>query len=1020
MPNKLWISAAFVLALVGPPDVSAAPKGKVTVDVWDTDRGLPQNSVITMTQTRDGYLWLGTMNGLVRFDGLERLSGGGAGLKFPTFDESNTPELRSSTIVKLYEDSHTNLWIGTDAGGVVLARGGGALQRLDIESGNREGRLSSVCEDAAGSVWLYTANGWLYRWANDHLDRWPAGTELPSRCRVVMVESGLLWVGTDWSLTARPLPSPSVTNLPPAFSVPIGKLDFLLPSAGGGYWRLANGRVQKWKGERLQRDLGSYPWRGWRTPINAACEDAEGNLVVGTGGEGIFWFNPDGTFTQFSSVSGGLSHNTILSLCVDHEGNLWAGTDGGGLDRIKQQLFSVLEESSGFTVQSASEDAQGRLWIGYNGERIDCLDKGKVEQFTNAQGLIELNVKAVFADRQDRVWAGTTPRGLLQLQNGLFLSPPGWERFAGMPDVRSVSAVYQDHSNRVWVGTQGGLVRWDGTDWRLFTTRDGLSANVVRCMVEDRDGCLWVGTQGGGLNRIREGEFSTFGRTNGLPSDNVSALCIDEDGVIWAGTSSGLARVKSDSMTSLAGKLSLGGASIGYLLDDRNGHLWIGSNSGLVRASRKDLNDLADGARDVMAVRVYGKAEGLPTQECSQGSQPAACRGADGQLWFPTIKGLVLLEPSRLTQNLHPPPVVIEAVTIDGRMQTTNTLRAPPAQLVTVPPRRESLEFFFTVLNLSAPTQGSIRYRLEGHETAWTEAAATVRSARYSKLPPGRYRFQVIACNEDGVWNKTGASLAVTVLPPFWQTWWFITLVSVCVLGALVAAVHYASTQRLQRQLAALRQKEALERERARIARDLHDQLGANLTQVALLGEMAEADKALPAEVESHAKMISATARDTTRALDEIVWTVNPSNDTLDGLVNYICKYAQEYLALAGLRYRLETPPQLPAKPISPELRHNVFLASKEAVNNVVKHAQATSAWVRLELGPGEFTVEIEDDGRGLGSDAANKGRNGLKNMRKRMEDIGGRFEAVSRAEGGTRVRLTAPLERPNATGNAG
>jgi signal transduction histidine kinase len=255
------------------------------------------------------------------------------------------------------------------------------------------------------------------------------------------------------------------------------------------------------------------------------------------------------------------------------------------------------------------------------------------------------------------------------------------------------------------------------------------------------------------------------------------------------------------------------------------------------------------------------------------------------------------------------------------------------------------------------------------------------------------------------------------VLPPFWQTWWFITLTSVVLLGMIVGSVHYVSTQRLQRQLAALRQQEALEKERARIARDIHDQVGASLTQLSLLGELVESDKYHPEEVEGHARQIEATALETTRALDEIVWTVNPSNDTLDGLITYVCKYAQEYLALAQLRYRLEVPPQLPNIPISPELRHNVFLAAKEAVNNIVKHSDAKAAWLRLRLEPGHFTLEIEDNGRGLSPGATEKGRNGLRNMRKRLEDVGGEFVIGPGAEGGTRVSLTAPLGKEMGDG---
>jgi signal transduction histidine kinase len=352
-------------------------------------------------------------------------------------------------------------------------------------------------------------------------------------------------------------------------------------------------------------------------------------------------------------------------------------------------------------------------------------------------------------------------------------------------------------------------------------------------------------------------------------------------------------------------------------------------------------------------------------------------------------------------------------VLVDGVQQNSTIIRAAPLKHVTMPARAETLEIRFTALNLSAPDRSRFKYRLEGHEKKWTEWDSTTRVAHYSKLPQGDYTFQVTACNEDNVWNPVGQALAVKVLPPFWRTWWFLTMTTVVLLGVIVGSVHYISTQRLQLQLAAMREHEALEKQRSRIARDLHDQLGANLTQVALLAEMAEEDKHLPDEIESHALQIAQTARDTTRSLDEIVWTVNPSNDTLDGLVNYICKYAQEYLALAGLKYRLETPSQLPNTPISPEMRHNVFLSAKEAVNNVVKHSGADSAWVRLSLEPTRFTLEIEDNGKGVSAKDHSKGRNGLKNMQKRMEEIGGAFNLAAGSQGGTRIQLVVPLESP-------
>ena len=1006
MPKTRWTTAIAWLALAGvAASALAESPPHYTIDGWDTERGLPQMSVISLTQTRDGYLWLGTGDGLARFDGVH----------FKRYEEDEALQLSGSKVVRLFEDRQRNLWIGTDTAGIMLVSPDGDMTSVVLGDMAGEGPLVSICEDQVGGIWLRMANGRVYWYAQGkpHL--------MASGCRGLAADdAGLIWIGSaDGRLIGL---GPVSNSMPPAVfpvshEAPVGRLDFLLASKRGGYWRLANGRVQTWKIDSLQRDFGPYPWTVG-VPILAACEDREGNLVVGTYGDGVFWMDSTGKLTRVE----GLPNRFIWSLVIDHEGSLWVGSDGSGLSRVKRQSFEVLEGTRGSTVQSVCEDQLGGLWIGFNSERIAHWTGGTLKFFTNlwpselyaSPGLTRFYARTVFEDSHRQVWAGgtseiTTRPPLLRLQDSTFRPLTGAQALN-----ESVWAFGEGRGGELWVGTQGGLVRWDGSGWRRFTTRDGLSSDRVRCLAEDAEGNLWVGTERGGLNCLRGGKFSVFRRQpkDGLPSDNISSLYLDAQGVLWVGTSSGLARYARGQWTCYTTREGLASNKIGYIIEDNSGFLWIGSNAGLMRLSKQSLNEFAAAHNGASTVRCrsFGKSDGLPTSECSGGSQPGACRMRDGTLCFPTIDGLVLVHPAKLLPNTNPPPVVIEAVRIDGELKRKDTLRAPPPRELTVPAGKESLEIVYASLNLSAPDKGSFKYIMEGYEKTWTERPGDIRSARYSRLPHGQYRFHVQACNEDGVWNETGATMTITVLPAFWQTWWFLTATGLCLLGVIVASVHYVSTQKLQRQLAALRQHEALEKERARIARDLHDQLGANLTQVALLGEMAENDKALPSEVETHARQISQTARDTTRALDEIVWTVNPSNDTLDGLINYVCKYAQEYFALAGHRYRLEVPPQLPSLPISPELRHNVFLAAKEAVNNAVKHSKATSAWLRLRVEPERFILEIEDNGCGLGADAANKGRNGLRNMRKRMEDIGGTFEVGAGAEGGTRVCLSAPL----------
>jgi len=956
-----WLLLAGLFSHSEAASGPVAPSGlPFVVDVWDNGDGLPQNSVIAMIQARDGYFWLGTLNGLVRFDGNS----------FTCFNVNNTPGLPSDRIVFLYEDSRRTLWAGTDGAGL-CAISNGVVRILD--TGGNSGTIDYASEDETGAVWFVTVEGRFFCWRNGRLDLHPAG-------------------------------------LPPEMAVQLfmRSTHMLVPGKAGENWRLQNGQVTQWRGDVLEKNLGGCPWKGeyitavlsglpgvtFDQNVKAVAVDHDGNLAVGTLDDGV-WFNSAGVWRHLSTEQG-LSYRTVLSLYFDHDNNLWVGTDGGGLDRVKMQTFTSPAKLHSGVAQSITADAQGSLWVAFNGGGLSQVETNSATDFHIG---VKNNAWSVLVDNRQQVWAGTRDEGLFRLTGQNFESVP---EAGGIG--QDVFALYQDRAGNLWAGGQDGLGCYDGQNWKIYSAADGLPAgSAVRAITQDAQGNLWIGTEGG-LFQLRDGKLSAAP----APVVDISYLLADPGG-LWVGTSGhGLVRFQNGTWTACSTlNGGLAADDIGYLVEDDADNLWIGSYEGLLRVEKKSFADFASGAARTVACRTF------LARECSAGAQPAAARIADGRLWFPTVQGVVSVNPADLQPDTNPPPVVIESARVDGVEQKTNLLGSAWNAAVTLAPGNEQLEIHFTALSFSAPRGAAsgarFKFRLDGRDDDWTDAGSE-RVAHFNHLAPGLYVFRVTACNEDGVWNDNCAILPIAVQPPFWRKPGFVTLAAAVLLAALAGIIYLISTAKLKRQVRHLQQKELIEQERARIARDLHDQVGANLTQVALLGELAETDKDQPGEVVQHAQQICATARDTTRSLDEIVWSLNPANDTLEGLANYACKYAQDYFALAGIRYRADLPPHLPPAPILPEVRHNVFLAFKEAVNNVVKHAQAGEARVGLRLEPGKFILEVADNGRGAGESPEKQTRNGLKNMRRRLADVRGSFEISPNPGGGTIVRLIVPL----------
>lgn len=508
-----------------------------------------------------------------------------------------------------------------------------------------------------------------------------------------------------------------------------------------------------------------------------------------------------------------------------------------------------------------------------------------------------------------------------------------------------------------------------------YSIKDGLASSIVLVLHEDLEGYLWLGTQGdGGLSRWDGHSFFNVTRSLGLPADAVKEI-----------------------------------------LEDDAGDLWLGSNCGIIRASKEELNELADGKITWVHAISYGEKDGLPNVECRGGTQPAACKTLDGKLWFATHEGLVAIDPRRIYAHASAPPVIIEEVLAGTQRIKPSDQPAPGQRDIHLPPRQRAFQIRYTALSLAVPEKVQFKYRLEGIDQDWIEAGER-RLATYQHLPPGTYRFQVTACGESGTWNRDGASLAITCLPTFWETRWFLSLMILGAAAAIAAAVRLVTHRRMLRKLERLERQHALEQERTRIARDIHDEVGSSLTKISGLAEMLNQQAEAAGECNSPVRNIAETANRTIQAMDEIVWAVNPKNDTLEEMAGYLVYFAREFLRTTNIVSDFDVPLTLPEPnlPVSAEVRHNLLMAVKEALNNAVKHARAHQIRLSLALTQDVLTIQVEDDGGGFDPASSVSSGNGLEIMRKRLRAINGDLKVKSAPGRGTTVQMSLRLA-PNA-----
>jgi ligand-binding sensor domain-containing protein/signal transduction histidine kinase len=840
---RLRVHAAVILALATAalPPVNAwglDPGKAVTqynLDAWTTTSGLPQNTITAITQTQDGYLWMGSFGGLARFDGA----------RFVVFDKSTTPALRNSGVHALLPDRDGGLWVGTNGGGLTLLKDGTA-RTFGVAEGLGADVVRSLFQDRKGRVWAGT-NGGLSLLEGDRFRTWNASNGFTGNVvRAIREDAGgALWIGTNGDGLFRMkdgqftrftrkdgLPSDLV------FSLVFDKDGTLwVGTNGGGLARYADGRFRVYgREDGLDGDI-----------IWSILQDADGSLWVGTYGAGLF--RREGERFRGLTTRNGLSSDFVRALWQDHEGSLWIGTNTGGLARLRDGKFTTYTTREGLPndiAKTVLAGADGTVWIGTSGGGLARFKDDAFQTWSRREGLPHDFVQALLLDRSGGLWVGTNGGGVARLADGRFRV---YTTRDGLVDDH-VSALVEDGEGTVWIGTNaGGLSRFKDGRFTPFTRADGLGANLVMAMLVDRQGTLWVGTDGGGLTRIRDGKAHTFTVADGLAADSILCLYEDKAGELWVGTSGGgLSHLQGGRFTTVSTREGLHDDVVFAILEDGKNGFWLSGNRGLSRIERSALVAAASGTR--LVPQVFGMADGMKSNECSGVSQPAATRLPDGRLVFPTTRGIVIVDPERLSRNEKPPRVQVEELLAAGTSYG--------GEMRELPPGAANWELRFTALSFLAPQRVHFNYRLAGFDDDWVDAG-TRRSAFYTQVPPGKYNFEVRAANNDGVWSETPARVAITLRPRFHQTRAFFVMVALSLMlaGAFGYAMHVRGLHARRREL------ERLVQERTRALREQTDIAEKATALKAELLQIAAHDLKNPLQVVlGHAEMAEVSSRE--------------------------------------------------------------------------------------------------------------------------------------------------------------
>lgn len=754
------------------------------IRVWSMRTGLPQDSVYAIVQDKDGYIWLGTDEGAVRSDGI----------RFDVFNRKNTKAIKNNSITTLFSASDGMLWLGTLGGGITVYKDGNFIN-YNREHGLPSDFIWSITEDREKNIWIGTTGGGLTRFKDDEFTTYQKIDGLANNIVKVVREDHekKLWIGTEDGLTVmdNSKAKPVFKN----FHVEDGLADNVITSI------FEDSKKNLWIGtenglnRRTNDTFYSYTRPGdflTNNIVHAIHEDKDKHLWIATE-RGLIRLKGDKV--ERLTLVEGLSDNSLLTLFEDREGNLWIGTSGKGVNMLHDKKFTVYTKKDGLsedTIKAIYEDKKGRLWVGTNGGGLNRMINGNIRTYSTRNGLNSDLVNSVRGNDRGKLWIGTG-RGLNLYENGVYTGLlPGRGDEALTPTVISI---HEDIERNLWVGTFGvGLYVYKEDAFYRVSAGRGLENNFVSCIAEDKTGNIWVGTNNG-LTRISRGDgsveslfaeenYKTYSLAEGMSDDMIYDIYIDSDEILWIGTNGGgLNRFENDRFTVYDSDSGLFSDVVYRILEDDTGKLWMSSNKGIFTTAKNDLDKLTKGEIARLPCTYFQEDDGLLSSVCAGGFQPAGWKGKNGILYFPTNRGIAAINPAKVKKNEISPPVVIENVIVDG-------VNVDKKRVSKLPAGTKNIEFGFTALSFTAPGKVKFSYRLTGYENRWHETPAR-DPVVYRGLTPGKYKFKVIACNNDNTWNYKGAVYSFSIKYKLVQKVWFQFLVLFLLLFFLVFSYRY-------------------------------------------------------------------------------------------------------------------------------------------------------------------------------------------------------------------------------------